>query len=87
MRAGPRLGFDGKTLIHPSQIEPANAIFAPSADEVAWSRKIIAAFEQPENRDKGALQLDGKMVERMHAEIGRRVVAIADAIAARRLRG
>ncbi|WP_406855533.1 CoA ester lyase [Alsobacter sp. KACC 23698] len=82
-KQGRDFGFDGKTLIHPSQIEPANAIFAPSADEVAWSRKIIAAFQEPENRDKGALQLDGKMVERMHAEIGRRVVAIADAIAAR----
>jgi citrate lyase subunit beta / citryl-CoA lyase len=77
------LGFDGKTLIHPSQIAPANTIFAPSDDEVAWSRKIIAAFDQPENRHKGALQLEGKMVELLHAEIGKRVVAIADAIAAR----
>ncbi|GGH33320.1 citrate lyase subunit beta [Alsobacter metallidurans] len=80
---GRDLGFDGKTLIHPSQIAAANAIFAPTAPEVEWSRAIIAAFDLPENRDKGALQLNGKMVERLHAEMGKRVVAIADAIAAR----
>ena len=76
------LGFDGKTLIHPSQIEPCNAIFSPKADEVAEARSIIAAFDQPENKDKGVLQLDGRMVERMHADMARRTVAIADAIAA-----
>jgi citrate lyase subunit beta/citryl-CoA lyase len=76
-------GFDGKTLIHPSQIEPANRLFAPAENEVAWARTLIAAFEQPENAGKGALQIDGKMVERLHAEIGRRIVAIAEAIASR----
>jgi citrate lyase subunit beta/citryl-CoA lyase len=76
-------GFDGKTLIHPSQIEPANRLFAPAESEVAWARTLIAAFEQPENAGKGALQIDGKMVERLHAEIGRRTVAIAEAIASR----
>ena len=80
---GRDLGFDGKTLIHPSQLATANAVFAPTAAEVEWSRTIIAAFDLPENSDKGALQLEGKMVERLHAEMGRRVVAIADAIAAR----
>ena len=76
-------GFDGKTLIHPSQIDPANRLFAPAENEVAWARALIAAFEQPENAGKGALQIDGKMFERLHAEIGRRTVAIAEAIASR----
>ncbi len=77
---GRDLGFDGKTLIHPNQIASANRIFAPSDDEVARARAVIAAFDLPENREKGAIQLDGRMVERLHAEIGRRVVAIAEAI-------
>jgi citrate lyase subunit beta/citryl-CoA lyase len=78
------MGFDGKTLIHPNQIGPCNAAFSPAADEVAQARKIIAAFDQPENRDKGVISLDGRMVERMHADIARRTVAIAEAIAARK---
>ena len=77
------LGFDGKTLIHPSQIEPCNAAFSPSTEEVAQARKMIAAFDLPENKNKGVVQIDGRMVERMHAEMARRTVAIADAIAAR----
>ena len=80
---GRDCGFDGKTLIHPSQIAAANTVFAPSAEEVERARAIIAAFALPENAGKGALQLDGRMVERLHAEIGRRTVAIAEAIAAR----
>jgi citrate lyase subunit beta/citryl-CoA lyase len=75
-------GFDGKTLIHPSQIEPCNRTFAPSPDEVISARELIAAFELPENRGKGAIKLDGRMVELLHAEIARRTVALADAIAA-----
>lgn len=77
------LGMDGKTLIHPNQIGPCNEVFSPGAEEIAQAKKIIAAFDQPENRDKGVVQLDGRMVERMHADIARRTVAIADAIAAR----
>jgi citrate lyase subunit beta/citryl-CoA lyase len=77
------LGFDGKTLIHPNQIGPCNAAFSPDADEVALARRMIAAFDLPENRDKGVVQIDGRMVERMHAEMARRTVAIAEAIAAR----
>jgi citrate lyase subunit beta/citryl-CoA lyase len=76
-------GFDGKTLIHPNQIEPCNAAFSPSPDEVAQARKMIAAFDLPENRDQGVVQIDGRMVERMHAEIARRTVAIAEAIETR----
>src|SRR5271156_725338 len=79
---GRDLGFDGKTLIHPGQIEACNAIFTPPDDEVAQARKIIAAFEQPENASRGAIQLDGRMVERLHADMARRTIAIADAIAA-----
>jgi citrate lyase subunit beta / citryl-CoA lyase len=79
---GRDLGFDGKTLIHPGQIDACNAIFTPPADEVAHARRIIAAFERPENAARGAIQLDGQMVERLHAEMARRTIAIADAIAA-----
>jgi citrate lyase subunit beta / citryl-CoA lyase len=79
------MGFDGKTLIHPNQIGPCNAAFSPSAEEVAQAKKIIAAFDLPENRDKGVVQLDGRMVERLHADMARRTVAIAQAIEARRL--
>ena len=74
-------GFDGKTLIHPRQIEPCNAAFSPSAEEVETARKIIAAFDLPENENKGVLQVDGRMVERLHAEMARRTVTIADTIA------
>jgi citrate lyase subunit beta/citryl-CoA lyase len=63
---GAMLGFDGKTLIHPSQIEAANAGFGPSEEELAWARKVVAAFAEPENADKGAIRLDGQMVERLH---------------------
>jgi citrate lyase subunit beta/citryl-CoA lyase len=76
------LGFDGKTLIHPGQIEACNAIFTPPAEEVAEARKIIAAFERPENASRGAIQLDGRMVERLHANMAAHTIAIADAIAA-----
>ena len=77
------MGFDGKSIIHPDQIEAANAFFSPSAEEVAQARAIIAAFELPENRGKGVIVLDGRMVERLHVDMARRTVAIADAIAAR----
>jgi citrate lyase subunit beta / citryl-CoA lyase len=76
------LGFDGKTLIHPGQIDACNAIFTPPAEEVAQARKIIAAFERPENASRGAIQIEGRMVERLHADMARRTIAIADAIAA-----
>jgi citrate lyase subunit beta/citryl-CoA lyase len=78
------LGFDGKTLIHPRQIEPCNEVFSPSADEVALARKMIAAFELPENANKGVVQVDGKMVERLHADMAKQTVAIADAIEKRK---
>lgn len=80
---GRMLGFDGKTLIHPDQIAAANATFAPSAAEVSSARKIIAAFDLPENKGKGVITMEGRMVELLHADMARRTVAIADAIAAR----
>jgi len=79
---GRDLGFDGKTLIHPSHIDACNAIFTPPEAEVTEARKIIAAFEKPENASRGAIQLDGRMVERLHAEMARRTIEITDAIAA-----
>lgn len=75
-------GFDGKTLIHPSQLDPCNDVFAPSAAEVEAARKIIAAFDLPDNKDKGAIALNGHMIERLHAEIARQTVDMASAIAA-----
>ena len=78
---GVELGFDGKTLIHPSQIEPCNKAFSPTPAEVEQARKIIAAFDLPENKGRGVVSIDGRMVERLHAEMARRTVAIAEAIA------
>jgi citrate lyase subunit beta / citryl-CoA lyase len=78
---GVELGFDGKTLIHPSQIEPCNQAFSPSQAEVEQARKMIAAFDLPENKGKGVVSIDGRMVERLHADMARRMVAIADTIA------
>ncbi|WP_127091728.1 HpcH/HpaI aldolase/citrate lyase family protein [Aquabacter cavernae] len=80
---GVEMGMDGKTLIHPSQIEPCNTAFSPPEAEVAKARSIIAAFALPENQSKGVIQLDGRMVERMHADMAQRTVALADAIAAK----
>jgi citrate lyase subunit beta/citryl-CoA lyase len=74
------MGFDGKTLIHPNQIAQCNTAFSPSPEEVAQARKIIAAFDLPANKGKGVIELDGRMVERMHAEMARRTVKIAEAI-------
>ena len=62
------------------QIAPCNAAFSPPAEEVAWARKIIAAFDLPENATRGVIQIEGRMVERLHADMARRTVAIADAI-------
>ena len=78
---GRDMGLDGKTLIHPSQIDICNGVFAPSAAEVETARAIIDAFTLPENAGKGVIQLNGKMVELLHADMARRTLAIADAIA------
>ncbi|MCA0424014.1 MAG: CoA ester lyase [Proteobacteria bacterium] len=79
-RQGRGLGFDGKTLIHPGQIAVANQVFGPSEQEIAEARRIVEAFEQPENADKGVIVVGGKMVERLHLAMAQRVLAIAERI-------
>ena len=78
---GRLFGFDGKSLIHPAQIAIANEIFSPSAAEQAWAQEVIAAFDRPENDGLGAIQVAGRMVERLHLDDARRVVKLAKRIA------
>jgi citrate lyase subunit beta/citryl-CoA lyase len=82
-RQGAELGFDGKTLIHPKTIAGANAAFSPTPDEVAWSRRIIAAHAEAVARGQGVAVVDGKLIENLHVESAKRTVALAEAIAAR----
>lgn len=79
-RQGLLFGFDGKSLIHPAQIEPCNAVFSPSEADLAWAQAVIDAFAQPENASKGAIQVNGKMTELLHLEQAQRLVAIAQSI-------
>jgi len=79
---GVDFGFDGKTLIHPKQIEVCNRVFSPSAAEVDWARAVIAAFALPDNAGKGAIRVEGKMAELLHLAQAERLVAVADAISA-----
>ncbi|MEA2936175.1 MAG: citrate lyase subunit beta / citryl-CoA lyase [Variibacter sp.] len=81
-RQGRDMGFDGKTLVHPNQIAVCNGVFSPDEAEIAEARKTIAAFELPENKGRGVVAIEGRMVERMHADMARRTVALADTIAA-----
>jgi citrate lyase subunit beta/citryl-CoA lyase len=76
------MGFDGKTLIHPSQLDPCNEVFAPSVDEVESAREIIAAFEAAEAEGRGVVTVNGRMIENLHVDQARRTLAQADAIAA-----
>lgn len=82
-RQGRELGFDGKTLIHPGQVDACNAAFAPSEDEVANAREIIAAFESAQAEGRGVVTVGGRMVENLHVDTARKVLATAEAIAAR----
>lgn len=82
-RQGRELGFDGKTLIHPQQIEPANEAFAPTQEEIARASRIIAAYAAGTAAGKGAIRVEGRLVEALHVEEARRTLALADAIAAR----
>ncbi len=82
-RQGRDLGFDGKTLIHPKTVEVANRIFAPTAEEVADARRIIAAHAEAESAGRGVVVVDGRLVENLHVEAARRIVALADAVAGR----
>jgi citrate lyase subunit beta / citryl-CoA lyase len=79
-RQGRELGFDGKTLIHPKQIAPANAIYAPSSEEAEWSRRVIAAHAQAVAGGKGVALVDGKLIEGLHVENARRLLTIAGEI-------
>ncbi|WP_010215515.1 HpcH/HpaI aldolase/citrate lyase family protein [Sphingomonas sp. PAMC 26621] len=74
---GARYGFDGKTLIHPAQIEPANRAFAPSAEQVRWAEAVIAAFALPAHAQLGAIRVDGAMVERLHLAQAEQIIASA----------
>jgi citrate lyase subunit beta/citryl-CoA lyase len=77
---GQKLGMDGKTLIHPQQIETCNRVFSPSASEISWAREVDGVFALPENAGKGVVTLQGRMVERLHLEMARRILAVAEAI-------
>lgn len=79
---GRQLGFDGKTLIHPSQLEPCNRVFAPAAEEVERSERIIAAFEQAQREGLGVATVDGRMIENLHVDNARRILAVHAAITA-----
>ncbi len=82
-RQGRAFGFDGKTVIHPRQIAPANAIFGPAEMEIAEAKAIVAAFADPDNAAKGVIALSGRMVERLHLEMASALLAKASAITAR----
>ena len=79
---GRQMGFDGKTLVHPSQVEPCNLAFSPEAEEVELAVRIIAAFEEAEREGRGVVTVDGRMIENLHVDEARRVLAIQEAIAA-----
>jgi citrate lyase subunit beta / citryl-CoA lyase len=76
------MGFDGKTLIHPSQVEPCNQVWAPDAEEVAHAHKVIEAFEAAVAEGRGVITVDGRMIENLHVDNARRTLATAAAIAA-----
>ena len=79
-RQGVELGFDGKTLIHPSQVEPANQAWSPSAEDVELSRRIIDAYTEAEKDGRGVVTVDGRMIEHLHVANARRTLAVADAV-------
>ncbi|AEF88671.1 Citryl-CoA lyase [Delftia sp. Cs1-4] len=81
------MGFDGKTLIHPAQVEPANRTFAPSAQAIEEAHAIVAAFERPENAGKGVINLDGRMVELLHLDMAQRLLKQCAQIKARAVGG
>ncbi len=81
-RQAREFGFDGKTLIHPTQVAPCNTAFAPTQDEIALSREIIDAFEAAQNDGRGVVTVRGRMIENLHVEQARRVLAVAAAIGA-----
>jgi len=83
---GVAMGFDGKTLIHPSQVAPANEAFGISPEALATAQTIVAAFARPENAGRGVISLDGRMVERLHLEIAEKLVAKSEILSKRQVR-
>jgi citrate lyase subunit beta/citryl-CoA lyase len=81
-RQGREMGFDGKTLIHPAQVGPCNDVFAPGADEVEQARAVIAAFEVAQAEGRGVAPLGGRLIENLHVDTARKVLATAEAISA-----
>jgi citrate lyase subunit beta/citryl-CoA lyase len=81
-QVGRQMGFDGKTLIHPGQVEPCNGAFSPDADEIDLAERIIVAFEEAQADGRGVVTVEGRMIENLHVDEARRVLAIRDAIAA-----
>jgi citrate lyase subunit beta / citryl-CoA lyase len=79
-RQGREMGFDGKTLIHPSQIGPANAVFGPSQEELADAREILSAYEQAQASGDSVITIDGRMIENLHVRDAQRILALADLI-------
>jgi citrate lyase subunit beta/citryl-CoA lyase len=82
-RQAADMGFDGKTLIHPKQIEAANAVFSPTDAEIAWARRVVAAHAEAGARGSGIVLLDGRLIENLHVDDAHRVIALAEAIVAR----
>jgi citrate lyase subunit beta/citryl-CoA lyase len=81
-RQGMEMGFDGKTLIHPTQVEVANRVWAPSEDEVSHARRVIEAFDEAQRDGRGVVTVDGRMIENLHVANAQRTLAVAEAIAA-----
>lgn len=79
-RQGKLLGFDGKTLVHPSQVDPANEVWAPSEAEIDHAQRVIEAFDAATAEGRGVVTVDGRMIENLHVDNARRVLAVADAI-------
>lgn len=81
-RQGAEFGFDGKTVIHPKQIATANHVFSPSPELIAWSKKVIAAWDKAEREGKGVTVIDGRIIEHLHARQASRIVGLSEAILA-----
>jgi citrate lyase subunit beta/citryl-CoA lyase len=79
-RQGRDFGFDGKTLIHPGQVEPCNEIFAPSAAEIEYSHRVIAAFEEAQREGRGVATVDGRLIENLHVANAERILSLAEAV-------
>ncbi|MCW2790709.1 MAG: CoA ester lyase [Aeromicrobium sp.] len=82
-RQGREMGFDGKTLIHPSQVEPANVAFAPSEEDIEHAQEMIRTFDEAKAAGQGVVTFNNRMVEELHIRDAHRILAFAEAIASR----